>query len=102
MSGGRFEYKQYILSDLADELNDFKRRVDLKPIDSWNCESYKNYVKDIKKFKKKINKAINLLNEARIYIDRIDWFLSGDDGEDSFYLRLQNELNEYKKNKLKD
>lgn len=32
------------------------------------------------------------LKLANIYLHRIDWLLSGDDGEDSFHSRLKEEL----------
>jgi hypothetical protein len=33
---------------------------------------------------------------AQIYTQRIDWLVSGDDGEDSFRERLKEDLEEYK------
>ena len=36
--------------------------------------------------------ALNLLKTTRIYIKRIDWLVSGDDSEESFHERLQEEL----------
>lgn len=41
-------------------------------------------------------KGIEILKKASIYANRIDWLLSGDDGEDSFYERLNEELEELK------
>ena len=40
----------------------------------------------------KIKIAVDLLRSAAIYVQRIDWLVSGDDGEDSFHRRLQKEL----------
>lgn len=37
-------------------------------------------------------KGIKFLNIARIYLRRIEWLLSGDDGEDSFHERLKEEI----------
>ncbi len=34
---------------------------------------------------------------ARIYADRVDWMMSGDDGEDTFQERLKKELEEFEK-----
>ena len=42
--------------------------------------------------------AIKYLKIAQIYTKRIEWLLSGDDGEDSFHERLREELEDYKKN----
>ena len=42
--------------------------------------------------------AIKYLRVAQIYSKRIEWLLSGDDGEESFHKRLKEELDEYKNN----
>jgi hypothetical protein len=34
---------------------------------------------------------------AQIYVQRIDWLVSGDDGNDSFLRRLESDLNELNK-----
>ena len=39
---------------------------------------------------------------AAIYAQRIDWLLSGDDGEESFKRRLKEELDELESNPLID
>lgn len=42
--------------------------------------------------------ALNYLKIAQIYSRRVEWLLSGDDGEDSFIKRLKEELEENRKN----
>lgn len=37
--------------------------------------------------------GIEILKKASIYVRRIDWLISGDDGEDSFHKRLKEDLN---------
>jgi hypothetical protein len=37
-------------------------------------------------------KGLVLLRQAYVYAQRIDWLVSGDDGEDSFHNRLKFEL----------
>lgn len=44
----------------------------------------------------KFREAIKILRKAHIYVQRIDWYLSGDDGEDNFLSRLKEELEECK------
>ena len=44
-------------------------------------------------------KGLDILNKAYIYAQRIDWLLSGDDGEESFHKRLKEDLKEYEKHK---
>ena len=97
MSGGYFEYKQHHINDIIDELLKVKNRINLEP--KYNEEyqylennSLKDYVEDIPKFDEEVDKAIKYLKLASIYTQRIDWFLSGDDGEESFYRRLKEDL----------
>jgi len=33
-----------------------------------------------------------ILRQAHVYAQRIDWLVSGDDGEDSFHRRLKHDL----------
>jgi hypothetical protein len=40
-----------------------------------------------------LQEAIKSLTISRIYAQRVDWFLSGDDGDESFLRRLSEELN---------
>ena len=39
-------------------------------------------------------KGIDILKKAQVYANRIDWLMSGDDGEDNFHERLKEELKE--------
>jgi len=36
--------------------------------------------------------AIECLKKAYVYAHRVDWFLAGDDGEESFIERLKSDL----------
>ena len=75
MSGGRFDHKQYDMNYIADKIehevliNGKKKEV-------------------IEKFKE----AVIILRKAAIYTQRIDWLLSGDDGEETFLERLKKDL----------
>ena len=40
----------------------------------------------------KMKEGIEVLKRAQIYAQRIDWLLSGDDGEESFLSRLEENL----------
>ena len=44
-------------------------------------------------------KGIELLKKAKVYAHRIDWLISGDDGEESFHKRLKEELAKLEGNK---
>lgn len=43
--------------------------------------------------------GIEILKKAEIYAQRIDWYLSGDDGEDSLVSRLKSDLDELSQHK---
>jgi hypothetical protein len=54
--------------------------------------SYPNYTEEtIKEFRN----AIDILRRAEIYAQRVDYLISGDDGEESFHSRLKEELKKY-------
>ncbi len=98
MSGGAFEYKQYKIQDLIEDMENLLVRLDKEPIDSFECDSLKNYIDDKDSFKKIVEKNIDLLKKSYIYTKRLDWFISGDDGEETFYERLEEDFN---KNNMK-
>lgn len=85
MSGGHFDYQQYKLDDIADEIEKLIERSILGE-ESWlifNDETLKEF-----------QNAIEYLRIAAIYAQRIDWLVSGDDGEQTFHTRLKEELSE--------
>ena len=43
---------------------------------------------------KEFRKGVDILKKAQVYAHRIDWLMSGDDGEDSFHKRLEEDLKE--------
>ena len=101
MSGGTFEYKQYTLKYLIEEMEDLLERLNKEPLeDNWESDSLKNYVKNKQVFKDIVNKNIKLLKESYIYTQRLDWFIAGDDGEESFHKNLEQELMEFNKDNM--
>jgi hypothetical protein len=82
MSGGHFEYKQYSISDIADEIENVIALNDDR--------DYPYTPKTIAEFAK----AVKALRVAKIYAQRVDWLLSSDDGQEQFYQRLKEELNQ--------
>jgi hypothetical protein len=97
MSGGTFEYRQYQIGYIADViedsiLNNGKERPE-KPRYDWDSTHYPEYPDEIiDKFKE----AVKIIRTAQIYAQRIDWLMAGDDGEESFLKRLQEDLEELK------
>lgn len=49
-----------------------------------------------------LKKGLKILKMAAIYAQRIDWLLSGDDGDESFKRRLKEELDELESKSLVD
>lgn len=107
MSGGHFDYIQYRLTDMYEDIekiirkNGIEKSVEqIKADNPWidlsnkqQLEWYKydyNYSKEvIEEFKK----GVELIKKAQVYAQRIDWLLSDDDGEESFLQRLKDDLN---------
>jgi hypothetical protein len=101
MSGGRWDYLQYRLTDVSEDIEKLvekngqpKSAEEIKE-NSWRDDDwYNKYPEDryyyeyppevIDEFKK----GAEIIKLAQIYMHRIDWLLSGDDGEESFITRL--------------
>jgi hypothetical protein len=86
MSGGRFDYKQFELQRIADDIEQFI--VDSEETDDWD---YKYKDETIDEFKR----AVAMLRKAYIYVQRIDWLVCGDDNESTFHKRINEQLKEY-------
>jgi len=76
MSGGHFNYNQHYVGDIASD-------IDLFLGGGYSKET-------LEKFKE----AVYTLRKAQIMAQRIDWLLSGDDGEESFHKRWDEDLTE--------
>lgn len=106
MSGGHFDYIQYRFTDIYEDIENIISKngveksveqikrdnpwLDLtdKKMVEWHKYDY-NYSKEvIEKFKE----GVELIKKAQVYAQRIDWLLSGDDGEDNFLRRLEDDL----------
>lgn len=84
MSGGHFDYQQYNIQNIADDVEQLIESND------------GNYSEEtIVEFKR----GLEFLRLAYIYAKRIDWLVSGDDGEETFHKRLKDEIETYMKSK---
>lgn len=79
MSGGAFNYNDYHITGIADHIEELIR-------DNEDKSEYSEAT--IQRFRE----AVKLLREAGVYVHRIDWLVSGDDGEDTFHKRLERDL----------
>jgi hypothetical protein len=77
MSGGHFDYEQYRI----------KNQVEM--VDQLIKEHGSSYREDTLA---EFEYAKLVLATSAIYLHRIDWLVSGDDGEDTFHQRLHEDL----------
>ena len=105
MSGGHFNYDQYKIGYIADDIEQEiekngrpKTKEELKE-EYWRGDDwYDKYPEELNYYKypdeliEKFKEAIKILRTAEIYAHRVDWLLSGDDGEKSFLKRLKEDL----------
>ena len=91
MSGGHFSYKQHHMLDMADDIGSQILTNDSTEKNEFGDNIGNRYnAETINEFET----ARKVLKLAYVYAQRIDWLLSGDDGEDSFHIRLQAQLKE--------
>ena len=124
MSGGHFDYDQWHIQDIVDKIEEYiygrelgdKRDEDyyIKDLFFWDDEDKKKTEKYVYENHRTLpnqyeyseatitefKKGLDYLRKAYIYAQRIDWLLSGDDGEESFHERLKEELEELEKGEL--
>lgn len=105
MSGGFFDYQDFNIHTIHESIQSIiekngreKTKEELKDEGWRDLDWYEKYPEDkfhhkysdevIEKFKE----AVSLLKQAEVYAHRIDWLLSGDDGEETFLKRLKEDL----------
>jgi energy-converting hydrogenase A subunit M len=85
MSGGNYDYNQYRIRDIHEQM--YKDII-------WYSDHYSNIT---------IDKIIGIYNHmlmAEIEVQRMDWLFSGDDGEDTFHKRLEEDIHKVQANIL--
>lgn len=104
MSGGHFDYTQHHIGDIADSIQSVLDRQgkEIPREDRWHDDDwYKKYPQDAiyptykDETQEEFRNAVHILRLAKIYAQRVDWFLSGDDGEETFHKRLDEELKNF-------
>ena len=85
MSGGRFNYLQYRLFEIEEEIQNIIDNNDIP--DEWGGV-YDYSEETLEKFRE----AIHTLDRARNMAQRIDYLVSGDDGEESFHKRWKEDV----------
>ena len=89
MSGGHFDYQQYRIEDIARDIEELIGSNDDDSKDEFGDTRGRNYPPEIiEKFKE----AAHTLRQAAEMAQRVDWLVSGDDGEGSFLKRWVKEV----------
>lgn len=89
MSGGAFNYVNYNISDIADQIEELIQKNKSNELNQWG-DPVGNHFKPetIEEFKK----AVVVLRQAAVYAQRIDYLVSADDSEKTFHERLAEDL----------
>ena len=99
MSGGHFNYDQWKIQNIADEVEQLILDNDSEEKDEYGFRKGCHFSPEvIKEFKN----GLLILRQAYIYAQRMDWLICGDDGEDSFLSRLDSELKQLPDNDAKN
>ena len=77
MSGGHFDYVQYRIKDQVEQVDQLIKE---------HGSAYQKTTLAEFEYAKRV------LAISAIYLHRIDWLVSGDDGEDAFHRRLHEDL----------
>lgn len=85
MSGGHFNYDQYRIFQMAEDIDTLVRNNGTP--DEYGYAH--NYTPETLK---KFQEAVDALKLAHAMVQRVDWLVSGDDGEDSFHERWEEEV----------
>lgn len=93
MSGGFFDHSQYTLNQIVTDIEDEIYYNDSEEVNEYNEKRGNGFSEDtMQEFKL----AVWYLKQALVYTQRIDWLLSGDDGEETFHSRLKKDLEKLK------
>ena len=104
MSGGHWDNQQWHIDNIADGIEQ-EVIMSGKPIprqrwEYWQMEHFKEHPEGAVNYAypestlRRMEEAVYALKRASIYAQRVDYLLSGDDGEESFESRLKKELTE--------
>lgn len=107
ISGGRFDYKQYAIDDIADRIEDYiyGHEIDYYTVQGLIHDSHGDHDEATDyaiahhhtmpnpygyRFPtiQQLKRAVKCLRKAAVYAQRADWLLSGDDSEEKFMERV--------------
>lgn len=89
MSGGHFSHRDWVIDDIASQIKNVIDNNASTEKNEWG-EDKGHHFHDavIEEFAI----AVRTLRRSAVYAHRVDYLLSGDDGEDSFLQRLAEDL----------
>lgn len=106
MSGGAFDYQQRYIEGIADDIEqeiiEAGRKIpqEVWEKNHWYEGSYDDSDRTYPTYERKtidiMKRAVYVLRMAYIYAKRVDWMLSGDDGEESLVKRLEEDMKDLK------
>lgn len=89
MSGGYFNYDQWRLENMADQIDRLIENSDDETLNDYSCTRGRGYSPEtIARFQET---RAALMRAAKM-AHRVDWLLSGDDSEESFHRRWDEEI----------
>lgn len=92
MSGGYFDHNQWRLEDIASQIDELILSNEDSTLNEWGEPRGRFYSQQtIAKFRQ----AANTLRLAAAMAQRVDWLVSGDDGEETFHKRWDEEISKY-------
>lgn len=94
MSGGHFNYQQYTINQIASQIEHAIYINDSTELNEFGDRIGRGYSPEVIA---RFRTAVRMLQIAFVYTHRIDWLLSGDDGEEQFFQRLLKDLQELDK-----
>jgi hypothetical protein len=104
MSGGTFDYNQHRIYDIAEHIESVLDRQGKEYVDEYTKKYYENlgatyepsrYETFKPAVQERFMQAIVFLHLAYLYAHRIDWLLAGDDGEETFLERLDEQIRQF-------
>lgn len=86
MSGGTFDYAQHNILNIYEDIQSY---INNQGKETEYGDKYEIFEPEVLK---RLEDAIECLKKAYVYAHRVDYYLAGDDGEESFLRRLKEEL----------
>lgn len=85
MSGGHFDYLQHRISQAAEDVKLFIEKVEKGEVNEWGYNPAEIFGK--KEILDKFKLTIDYLEKSAKMLHEVDYFISGDTGEESFFKR---------------